>query len=112
MFVVERGAVSVTIASGREVARIEAGGYFGEMSLLTGEPRSATVRAMGDAVVLEIGLDIFKREVTRQPEVIERIAEAASERRRELDATRAAAAAALPDPRRTLADRMRRFFGL
>ena len=45
----------------QEVARIERGGYFGEMSLLTGEPRSATVLAAGDVSVIEIGAELFRR---------------------------------------------------
>ena len=40
----ERSSVVLEPAR-QEVARIERGGYFGEMSLLTGEPRSATVLA-------------------------------------------------------------------
>ena len=44
MFVVCRGRVAVTLGSGKEIARIESGGFFGEMSLLTGEPRSARSR--------------------------------------------------------------------
>ena len=58
MFVVQSGEVRVTLdEGGREVARIGAGGVFGEMSLLTGEPRTATVSATGDAVLLEIDAD-------------------------------------------------------
>ena len=41
MFIVKRGHVAVTIGpEAREVAAIEAGGYFGEMSMLTGDGRT------------------------------------------------------------------------
>jgi small-conductance mechanosensitive channel len=112
MFIVCRGHVVVTIAKGHEVARIHEGGYFGEMSLLTGEPRSATVAATGDCTVLEITGDAFKEYVTAHPEVIDHLAGAAADRRRELDQSRAAVAATSHETRLSLADRMRRFFGL
>jgi CRP-like cAMP-binding protein len=112
MFVVCRGEVAVRLRDGQEVARTRAGGYFGEMSLLTGEPRSATVAAHGDCTVLEIAADVFREYVAGHPEVIEPLASPAADRRRELDASRTAAAASTPEARRTLADRMRRFFGL
>ena len=112
MFVVCRGQVAVTIGKGHEVARIKQGGYFGEMSLLTGEPRSATVSAAGDSTVLEISGEAFKDYVVGHPEVIDHLASAAAERRRELDQSRAAAAVSTPEARLSLADRMRRFFGL
>lgn len=37
-----------------EVAVLQSGDYFGEMSLLDGEPRSASVEAMEDSKLLEI----------------------------------------------------------
>jgi CRP-like cAMP-binding protein len=36
-----------------------AGEFFGELSLLTGEPRSATATAVEDAALLAIGRDVF-----------------------------------------------------
>ena len=70
MFVVGRGSVRVTIRPGAtEVATIPAGGYFGEMSLLTGEPRTATVSAITDCVLLEISAADFRRIALAQPAV-------------------------------------------
>ena len=68
MFIVARGAVSVTLeAGGVEVARLGPGTFFGEMSLLTGEPRSATVAAVTDSELLEITAESFRRFGARQP---------------------------------------------
>ena len=106
MFIVCRGQVTVTIANGREVARTSKGGYFGEMSLLTGEPRSATVTALGDCTVLEISADTFKEYVTAHPEVIEHLASSSGgatprarsvPRRSRCDVGRNAALAGRPD---------------
>jgi small-conductance mechanosensitive channel/CRP-like cAMP-binding protein len=112
MFVVCRGVVVVTIGTGQEVARIETGGFFGEMSLLTGEPRTATVSARGDCQVLEIAGDVFKQYVADHPRAIDQIADAAAARRRELEHSRGASAVSAAEARVTLAARMRRFFGL
>jgi small-conductance mechanosensitive channel len=91
MFVILDGAVSVVLEPARnEVARIQSGGYFGEMSLLTGEPRSATVLAHGDVVVIEIAADLFRRIGVAHPDAIEAIGLAAMARRAGLDKVKSA----------------------
>lgn len=113
MFVVRKGTVSITVGEERrEVAVTKAGGYFGEMSLLTGDPRTATVSARGDATVLEINANAFRAYVQAHPEVIDQLAAAATARRRELDQTRAASGGARAVTVVSLRDRMREFFGL
>ena len=57
MFVMLRGTAHVSVSrngTGIRLGVLREGDCFGEMSLLTGEPRSATVRAEGDCEVLEI----------------------------------------------------------
>jgi small-conductance mechanosensitive channel/CRP-like cAMP-binding protein len=113
MFIVRTGRVAITLGPDRrEVAVTEAGGYFGEMSLLTGDPRTATVLARGDCTVLELEAESFGAYIRSHPEAIDRLATAAAERRRELDASRAAPGPAAPPTPASLAQRMRRFFGL
>jgi len=114
MFIVGSGrAVVVLEPDRREVATIETGGYFGEMSLLTGEPRTATVIARGDTVVLEIGADLFRHLAGTSPQAIEQVAVAAAARRIELDNVRATgAASAVADAPASLLSRMRRFLRL
>jgi hypothetical protein len=110
MFVVATGEVSVVIEPGRnEVARIQAGGYFGEMTLLTGEPRTATVLAVGDVEVIEIAADLFRRLASVHTAAIEHIAEAAVARRAGLEVARNAVAASVGVTGDTLMARMKKF---
>jgi small-conductance mechanosensitive channel/CRP-like cAMP-binding protein len=111
MFIVCSGAVAVVLEPGhREVARIEKGGYFGEMSLLSGEPRSATVVARGDASVLELDADLFRKLGAADPQAIEHIGLAAVARRVELEQIRESAASTAPEEApATFLGRMRRF---
>ncbi len=50
------------------------GDFFGELSLLTGEPRSATVRAVTDSELLRLDKDDFKEILTRDPALSESLA--------------------------------------
>ena len=92
MFVVIEGAVRVSLEpSGQDVARIPQGGFFGEMSMLTGEPRTATVTATDDAVLLEITTETFRELARRRPALLEHVSEVVSARRVELAEAKAAA---------------------
>jgi small-conductance mechanosensitive channel/CRP-like cAMP-binding protein len=113
MFIVLSGSVSVVLEPSREeLARIQRGGYFGEMSLLTGEPRSATVLAVGDVAVVEIGADLFRRLATVHPEAIEKIGMAAMVRKAGLEQMRTATAETVTVETTTLLTRMKKFLRL
>lgn len=72
VFFVVSGAVRVVIysLSGREVALddIRAGGIFGEVAALDGNPRSASVMAVADTVVASLTHEQFIRLVREHPD--------------------------------------------
>jgi CRP-like cAMP-binding protein len=53
MFVVVEGSVAIEL-EGRRLATLDAGQHFGEMSLLDGEPRSASAIAIEDCLLLRL----------------------------------------------------------
>jgi small-conductance mechanosensitive channel/CRP-like cAMP-binding protein len=114
MFVVCSGKVEVVLEPDRRrIATIEAGGYFGEMSLLTGDTRTATVLAVGDTTVLELDAVLFRRLGAVDPEAVEQIGLAAVARRLELDKVRDSARVVTPsEAHATLLGRMKRFLGI
>jgi len=73
LFIIAKGEVKVllTAEDGREaiLASLKEGDFFGEMALLDGEPRSATVRAVEDARLLTIRREEFLATVRKQPDL-------------------------------------------
>lgn len=99
MFVIQSGEVEVTsFVGGREipVGRLGAGDIFGEMALFEREPRSASVRAVGEVRVLTIDKASFLRRVHEDPSIAYRILKQMSQRVRRLDDELAALKASLP----------------
>src|SRR5512143_3638756 len=83
MFVIQKGEAEVILErGGREVrlSVLRAGDVFGEMSLFTKQPRSATVRALGEGRVLKIDKRGFLRRVHQDPPMAFRILQKMSER--------------------------------
>lgn len=91
MFVMSEGLVSVRIPQGDnelDVAAFVPGDFFGEMSLLTGEPRSATVVSVTDTVAFEIDKSDIEQVLESSPSAAEALSMAAAERRLASDAAR------------------------
>jgi CRP-like cAMP-binding protein len=86
MFVIVKGEVSVTVSGEDEpVARLGPGDIFGEMSLLTGAERSATVTALGPVEVIEISPQALAHVLARSPDLVGRFVEMLGRRQRQLD---------------------------
>lgn len=73
LFIILEGEVKVVLtgSDGREavLAFLSEGEFFGEMSLLDGDPRSATVRASNDATLLFLKRDAFFELLRTFPEI-------------------------------------------
>jgi small-conductance mechanosensitive channel/CRP-like cAMP-binding protein len=86
MFVLLRGAAEVSISrngTSIPVATLSAGDCFGEMSLLTGERRTATVRAETDCHVMEISKPVMADILRDSPDCLERLSELLARRKME-----------------------------
>ncbi len=72
-FLISKGTVKVilTAEDGREaiLASLGEGDFFGEMSLLDGEPRSATVRSVGASRLLVIHREDFLKCIRKHPDL-------------------------------------------
>lgn len=80
LFFVLHGEMAVEV-DGREVARMEQGRMFGEMSLLTGEPRRATVRACIEVLLAELPKEAIAELMDRNEKLMERLSEALTRHR-------------------------------
>lgn len=114
MFVIVHGEAVVSLgSSNQEIARLGAGAFFGEMSLLTGAPRSATVRATTDINLLEIASEPFRTFVLANPSAVELIAAATAQRTAELEQARAGGLVQTSaEAPASLVNRIRRFLKL
>ena len=119
LFVISRGQVQVSLtASGidQPVATLRAGDFFGEMSLLTGEPRTATCSARTDVVCYTIDHRALKPLLEQRPQLAEHLSSVIVSRQATLQKKggelSARAAALNGDQRNRLLARIRSFFEL
>jgi CRP-like cAMP-binding protein len=88
MFILINGQAQVVVernGAPMEVARLSSGDCFGEMSLLTGERRSATVVASTDCQVVEIGKPVLASCLRDQPELLAKLSELLASRQMETE---------------------------
>lgn len=75
VYIIANGSVKVytTLLSGDRVdlAVLRSGDFFGEMSFLTGKPRSATVETAEDSVILEVTEDKLREIIAARPRIHE-----------------------------------------
>jgi len=117
MFVIAAGRAAVSVhgdvGASRKVAVLDSGASFGEISLLTGEPRLATVRAIAEATLVEIDKETLATVLVANPSLVEKLDAVIRERRRhtaqELVQGRDGQAAEEPA---SLRGKIARFFGL
>lgn len=88
MFIIHRGNVNIQIKENgisKIISTLRAGDFFGEMSLFTGEPRTADVIADTETQVLEIKPYVLKPILEKNPEIARVIGEIIEERREKLE---------------------------
>lgn len=96
------------------IGALTAPAFFGEMSLMTGAPRAATVVARTDCECYRLDRATFGRIIKARPELAEQITPVLEERRRSV-VTALASRGVAPPPDASSGDllnRVRRFFGL
>jgi CRP-like cAMP-binding protein len=95
------------------VALLEPGAVVGELALLTGEKRTATVQALAECEVIVVSRTSFKQVFDANPELVERLTERLAQRMDQLNqAVSDATDGAADGERRSdiLMQRIRKFF--
>ena len=121
LFIIEEGLVNVLVKDGKGkekwVAHIPPGGFFGEMALLTGEPRTASVQAETEVICYEIEKEDLLPIFQESPELLEKISEMMAARKVQLkkakkDSGEKERAEETEKTSNWLLEKMRNFFGI
>jgi len=115
MFVITRGAVKVQIPENnyqRTINNLRTNDFFGEMSLLTGQPRTANVIAEDETEVLQIKKTALKPLFEANPELMKSICEIVEERRELLKPNGNEPHAETSENDAGVLNSIRRFFGM
>jgi small-conductance mechanosensitive channel/CRP-like cAMP-binding protein len=91
LYIITKGEADVRVTVDGEserVASLHQGDFFGEMGLMTGSPRTATVVALTDVECYRLDKEGFNDILRRRPEIAEDISHVLARRRVELEAVR------------------------
>ncbi len=115
LFIIISGLCEVLITDKNndleQVATLERGDFFGEMSLLTGEPRKASVRVLEDATAVKLEKATFSAILMANPSICDQIGEIVAKRRQKLD-EKLASILDIPETSQGMIEKIRLFFGL
>lgn len=121
LYIMTRGDASVSVsvdgAPPKQIATLHAGDVFGEMGLMTGEPRHATITAVTDVLCYRLDKPALEDILRRRPEMAEAISHLLAERKVQLDAiteglNEEAVRLRMTHTHVDLLDRIRQFFTL
>ena len=81
IYFIARGTLEVVSADGGTVyAKLSAGDYFGDLTLLLGESRSASVRSVGFSEVFRLDAEAYQRIRSTYPDLRDVLIRASQER--------------------------------
>jgi CRP-like cAMP-binding protein len=119
MFIIAEGCVHVSLGQNdinTTLASLAAGDFIGEMSLVTGEPRTATCLAATDVVAYELGHASLQSLLSARPSIADQMSLLLTARQEGLarkgGEISALAASRATEHRRDLREKFRRFFNL
>lgn len=116
MYVILRGSVKVQIPENnyqKTIGTLKQNDFFGEMSLLTGDPRTANVIAVEESEVLRIDKSGLKPIFESNPMLVESVSELIEERRIMLQKTvQSTEEQKQEGPRKGMMTSIRKFFGM
>jgi len=122
MFIVAEGVVEVFVSvfveektSSNKVATLSDGDYLGEMSLLQGEPRNATVIAQTSVVIYQINRETIKSFVSQYPDFARKLSESIIARHLENETIKSDAIEKLSKKEKTVSefiDSFKKFLGI
>jgi small-conductance mechanosensitive channel/CRP-like cAMP-binding protein len=116
LYLIISGRAEIWLESPQGRTRInvlQAGDVAGEMGLLTGEPRRATVVALTDVVCYRLDKEGFSTVLAARPDIARQISKVLETRETQLEGYREAARGAqLPAHHAAILTRIRKFFGL
>ncbi|MEO9136883.1 MAG: mechanosensitive ion channel family protein [Casimicrobiaceae bacterium] len=91
LYLLAQGVVDIVGEGGtgtrHKLATLHAPSYFGEMGLLLGQPRAATVVAAGEAICYRLDKEGFDAIIRARPELAQMLAQVLAERQAANDAT-------------------------
>jgi hypothetical protein len=113
LFIVLRGGLEV-LFDGKKVGELSGGEFFGEMSLLTGEKRHATVVASEEVRLIEVSKEALSPVISSHPSILTGLSDRLEHRHEQIAAARRAGAEAAepPSPRDAILRKLKRFFGI
>ena len=84
-YLIQSGSVDVVLRDGTYITTLKTGEFFGEMSLLAGEPRKATVVAKEDTSCIVLTSQALQGVIIENPDLAEQLSELLVKRSGELD---------------------------